>query len=88
MSLYLLYNLCSINHVITISIYFIQTNIFKTEMIMYMDLVPKLSKLEPGLKGPLTYYGDNDEGVMLMENLKKVGYGIIGKEKGITGNNK
>ena len=54
-------------------------------MIMYMDLVPKLSKLEPKLRGPRTFYGDNDEGVMIMENLKKVGYTIIGKEKGITG---
>ncbi len=54
-------------------------------MLMYTDLMPKFRLLEPRLMSPETYYADVGEGVMMMENLKKKGYGIVGRERGVTG---
>ena len=49
---------------------------------MYTDLVPKLQAIEPEISAPMTFYADNEEGVMVMENLKKMNYYIIDKQKG------
>ena len=50
---------------------------------MYSDLIPKLQKLEPRLSAPKTFFADHEEGIIIMENLKKKGYYIIDKQKGL-----
>ena len=49
---------------------------------MYSDIIPRLQKLEPKLSAPKTFFSDIEEGVMMMENLKTMGFYIIDKQKG------
>ncbi len=62
-----------------------QSLMFETEIVMYTDIMPKLKRLEPKLNAPATYYASLEEGVMMMENLKKMGYDIIGAQRGVRG---
>ena len=49
---------------------------------MYTDLVPKLHELESRISTPKTFFADEEEGIMIMENLKKMDFYIINKETG------
>ncbi len=62
-----------------------QSLMYETEIVMYTDIMPKLKRLEPRLNTPATYYASLEEGVMMMENLKKMGYDIIGTQRGVRG---
>ena len=52
---------------------------------MYTDLIPKLSRLDSALSCPKTYFADNEEGIIVMENLKKKDFYIIDKQTGGNG---
>ena len=54
---------------------------------MYAKVVPALNKIaaKNGVSPilvPKCYYVDSDEGVMAMEDLKEIGFGIQGKQEG------
>ncbi len=50
--------------------------IFENEVAMYADLVPRMQLMEPKVSAPKTFFADAKAGVMMMENLKKLGYYI------------
>ncbi len=58
-----------------------QSLMFETEIVMYTDIMPKLRRLEPRLNALATYYASLEEGIMMMENLKKMDYDIIGTQR-------
>ena len=43
---------------------------------MYADLVPRMQQMEPRVSAPRTFFADSEAGVLMMENLKKLGYYI------------
>ena len=59
---------------------------FEVEVVMYNDIIPEMinlsHKLEKGISTPKSFYGDFDEGVLVMENLKLDGYYTQDKVKG------
>ena len=60
---------------------------FRTEVNCYSDLFPRMNSLasehEMGeVRIPACYYASDDQGIILMENLKLAGYGMEDKTKG------
>lgn len=55
---------------------------------MYQKVMPALMKIErdhnltPTLSIPLCFYGDEEEGVLVMENLKTLGYYMTDMKEG------
>lgn len=66
--------------------YTTQSGVFEVESIMYGHIVPELQRLEPRISAPKTYYYEptEKEGILVMENLKEQGFGLIDKVKGLT----
>jgi hypothetical protein len=59
-----------------------QADLFGKESILYTDLIPKLRRLDPSITVPECYYGNAEEGILVMEDLKKQGYATIDKTVG------
>ena len=62
---------------------------FRIEVEMYSHVLPKLDKLalEHGMEGvrhPECYYGNHEEGYLVMGDLKEQGYFMKGKGTGDT----
>ncbi len=55
---------------------------FLTEVVMYTLVIPRLRELDPRIAAPRTFYADDGQGVMVMENLKTRGYTIPDRIKG------
>ena len=51
---------------------------------MYSKVLPGLKALDSNVESPDAFYVNEDEGVMVMENLKTKGYGIPDKDKGTS----
>ena len=61
--------------------------IFRTEVQWYMDIIHRMNAFaddieKDGIKSPIAYYGDPDEGILLMDNLKVQGFVMQDKTKG------
>ena len=55
---------------------------FEREVAVYFEIMPALRKLSGGIKVPRAYYGDAEEGVLVMEDLKRQGFSIQDKRNG------
>lgn len=66
----------------------VKCGIFGLEVSMYEKVLPKLRliedqyQLEPRLGVPLTLYSDAHKGVLILENLKSLGYALVPKDVG------
>jgi hypothetical protein len=47
------------------------------EVSFYMNLLPTLKTLDPALRVPTAYYGNVEEGVMVMEDMKRRGFVML-----------
>jgi hypothetical protein len=59
-----------------------QGDIFEREVDVYMEIMPALMKLNDGILIPKASYGNPEEGILFMENLKLQGFATKNKNDG------
>ncbi|XP_076763336.1 uncharacterized protein LOC143430797 [Xylocopa sonorina] len=63
--------------------YLLKQNLFAFELRYARDVLPRLSKLVDRQLGPHLFYGSLQPPVLIMENLKKKGYALKDRQKGL-----
>ena len=59
-----------------------QSAMFSSEVCNYTDIFPRLMALEPGLNPPKTFYSDSEQGILVMEDLRREGYKMVNVVQG------
>ena len=60
--------------------------VFGTEVKMYKEILPSIMKYSEDknkISFPRTYYSNDEEGVLFMDNLRSEGYEMVDKSIGI-----